>query len=329
MRASSSALLGLFALGCGESGPSLALEFTDPVVEARARVLLAQVLGGVTRCEPVLAVQASEVAGLAGGVRERESPYPGDPAQILPPDVDDAPAVLHVIARDADGLVVVRGCAPLAEALATGVLTLRALPLCAEAPSVVDLAVVYDASSDMTLADATFGGVASIFNAAFVQGGDFPPGSRFSLFVYGPSPVRAVINAADDIEGLQTASVELEMGYGGEPDVFGGIFWSARVLRDRASCRRLPALVALAAGGTRAGAPILFADAAFSLYAAVGDPSDDIFAYGIGLSQEATADLGAAIPEGVGELASPQTASALREALGRAHFEVRRRVNLR
>lgn len=314
--------LAIALVGCGED-PKVFLEFGDLLVEARARSVLSQSLEG--SCGQTWAVAAAQVTGLPSVRAQHTRDYPLRPTDIVPEgDLEDG--VLHVGVRDADGLTFARGCTRLPQ-VEDVTLALRGLPECTDLPTALDVAVVFDGSADMAMVDTNFGGVARVFREGFVASADFPSGSRFSLYTFGPqtaatvSPVGAAVALADGVDALAA-------NFDGGPDLFSAITLAARQLRDRAVCGLRPVLVVVAAGRTEEvfGRAISF-DAAFSLFAAQGVRGDDIFAFGVALSQGALEDLGRAIPETVGEIRGARTEATLRNALAEASFAIRQRLN--
>lgn len=308
--------------GCGGEAVGIILDFGDPVVEARARGLVTQVLTGA--CEPLWDVSAGEVTGLGSVRGVRSNSYPLRPEDVLPKDETSAD-IVHVAVRDRDGLSFARGCAPL-PTIANTPLSLSGLPECVVDAPALDVAVVFDGSDAMAVADPTFGNVAASFRQSFIEAADFPPGSRFMLVGHGLETNVVFGNSAVATE-LADGVDTLAGSYQGVPDLYTGITLAARRLRDRASCARRPVLVAVAAGSTpEVTSRAVAADAAFALYASQLSRTDDIFAFGVALTMEALEDLSRAIPEDVGEVQGARSSGTLQAALQQASFLIRQRV---
>lgn len=302
-------VLGLGS-SCTTEGPALELVFSDQVVEARARQVVLHRLAGVD-CATVLDIPASDVAALAPS-SARVRAYPADPTDLLP-DGDGGRASLHVAARDSDGWVMARGCAPYLDGPPPEV-EMLALPPCDGAPTAADLAVVFDASDVLAAVDPTFGGVANRLGQE-VAALRLPPESSFSLVLFGtPTPVEPVFGAAgSDVADALGAVI---LGGGGEPDLFAAMALTARRLRDRATSCRLPAMVVVAAGVGIGTVPP--AEAAFHLYGAQGDAADDLFAYGVALTDPALEAMQLTIVESIGEVRQPLSEAALAAVLAEA-----------
>jgi hypothetical protein len=309
---------------CGGSGPGLELAFADEVVGARARSALVHVLEGAS-CEEAFARPASEVGRLRAGGARGTTPYPARPEDVLPsaPTGDGA---IHVAARDAEGRVMARGCVPVEGGSWPPTVELRALPPCEASPTALDLAVIYDASEAMWLASSQLLDPAQVFVESFLQAADFPPATRFSLYAFGTQPAREVLGPVAEASALADAVVDLE--YGGPADLFRATFEAAQDLRDRAACGKLPAVMAYVAGETAIGAAGAHPrDALFALAADDEDRADDIFAFGVGVTQVAVEDLSAAIPE-PGRVRGGSTQSSARAALRQASLQIRARIQL-
>lgn len=294
----------LLSPGCG--GGELELRFSDPVVEARARRVVVQAFQG--SCDAAFAVPASGVAAAVKVDGVSAASYPAAPSELMP---DGADALVHVAAEDEDGRVVARACGPV-----DGELVLSALPPCAGVQA-VDLAVVFDASEDMAFASQNLGGAAQVFRGAVLEPSLFAEGSHYSLFLHGGAGVQADLRQSASPAALGDALEAAESDFAGYPTPFAAMLEASRVLRDRASCARRPVMLVVSAGPS-ADEEVPPAEAAFGLYAAQGDRSDDIFSFGVGLGSAVVEELRLAIPQSVGEVrgaaTGPVYADVLREA---------------
>lgn len=318
--------VGVLLAACG-STTEVRLDFGDAVVEARARTVVTQVLRGLT-CEQVLERTAQEVSALAEVVDQRTSDVPARPEAILPEGEIPAGALVHAAARDEDGLVFARACVPLSEEVSSVVLRLDGFPICAAEPRALDVSVVFDASGNMGFADPTFGGVAGIFRQRFAGRTDFPNGSRFSLVTHGEGAGALEISGASSALALADAVDQLaSTGYAGAADGFDAITRGARQLRDSATCGRRAVMLVVSAGANPQTPQVLPADAAFALYASQGVRADDVFTYGIALTQEALDDLLSVIPDTVGEVRGALSRSSLESAFTLASFTLRQSVS--
>lgn len=315
-------MLGLLAwagslAGCGDGGDDgTRLGFPDPVVEARVRRLLVQRFEA-DGCAAVWGVTAAEVGGAVSVDGSHRVDYPVRPEDLLPDGPGDH---LHVAAEDVDGRVVARACGP-----AGSTLRFYALPPCDGVPDRLDLAVVFDGSDDMALASAALGGVAEAFRADFVEAADFPPGSELSLWVHRDGDLEASVTRSAEGARLADALAAAEPGFRGLPTPFLAIMEVSRVLRDRASCARQPVMLVISAGPSADDVAVP-ADAAFGLYASQGDPTDDVFTFGIGIGQDVVDELALAIPEEVGEIRGASTAGTFGGALREANLRLRLRT---
>lgn len=321
-------LLGLGVVIVGCSAPvELRVDFQDPVVEARARGLVSQVVFGPT-CGDLFERTTPEVSGLASLLGQRSVEVPFRPDDALPELAAPPGAELHVAARDGDGRVFARGCAAFDANQASIALPLYGLPPCALEPRALDLAVVFDGSSEMGRAQSSFGDVAEVFRSRFVEIADFPPGSRFSLIAHGDGAASVEFSEESSASALADAVDRLaDGGYTGASDGFAAIARAARELRDRATCIRRPVMLVVAAGDTLETVEAVAADAAVSLYAVPGERIDDVFTYAVALSPEALEDLLGVVPDSVGEVRETQTRATLESTLVQASFSLRQRVS--
>jgi len=300
--------VGLVASACGgASDPRFEVTFADELTAAPARSL--DVVLSAGSCAEASSLAFDELARSAERRVRLPYPVPEDADPLAQRRPDEAVAVA-VAARDADDLVMARGCAVVDGRDRDVQVDLSALPSCADAPSALDLALVVDASSVMQRANI-----------------GLEDGVRPALFA---EVIDAALPVEDEIrlyvgrgDGVQRLKADLEatieaLPFEGPSHALDAADRATRELRHRARCGVEPGLLWIVAGVDAASRaqPI---DVTLALLGAEADPTDDVFGFGLALEEGGARLLEASLPPSTSQWAGPLLGQAsfifqLREA---------------
>jgi hypothetical protein len=281
-------VLALSALlfSCGESPRRIEPSFLDPLAEAPARSLEVLGLSPEVTCRDVLAVAHDDVA-------ERWGPPLFRSSTTYPPRGDDDPLrsaptawTLAAAARDAEGRVHGRACQTVDGRGDLSIL-LRLMPECSSFPA-LDLVLVMEASESTLVADIGLGESLRDRLSDALFRGDEPADTRYGV---RSSPARTDPAADGSVD--RARAVLDELSFEGSSELFASTLTAIQDLRDRASCRRRPALVLVASGGVEADRP---APLEVRLALMGAGPADDIPTVGVGLSDPSVALLRQVLP---------------------------------
>ncbi|MBI4817703.1 MAG: hypothetical protein HY791_15685 [Deltaproteobacteria bacterium] len=310
------------ATSCAREPDVLHAFFLDEVVEADVRELdISAVSGG--DCEKILSRPHNAPGTDEKVVAHTTAHYPVDPiADVLASFPKGSPIALDVAALDGEQNQVGRGCILVSLDGSAGRsidLELRALPKCQSVPARLDLMLVVDASQQAVIADPERHHIDLLRDTILAETA-FLDGTSYGLVTFGPSDsVQVRVPSTPDRESVRIAVSELLNGHSGLPVLYDGVTKAARTLRTQAVCGKKPAML-LILGSGQAGSKLRPEDAQTAIYASVGDPSDDIYTFAIGLSQPAYDNLEYLLPPefGIGNVtgAGSQTTreAAMREA---------------
>lgn len=312
----------LVAAGCGGEGDVLDAYFIDEVVAAPARTTEIAVFDD-TVCEELLSVPADAVQDAGSLVAMRSAGFPVNPDEkILKGLPRGTNLAFHVVARDADGFVVGRGCEihNLAPAGPLNVaIELHALPKCETEARYLDVAIVLDTSSRLSF---VFPGSEHIelLQSELVM--EMEQGTRFSIITHGHTlpPTEHLAPTSDKqttVEALNTLRGTL----GERVELFNSVSLASRLLRSRAMCARRPAILVVEAGADDSSSNIPVVEAQIGLYATSGEPADDIYIHGVFTTIEAQEDLRELTSDITSAgLSGAETVSSFRAALLQAKF---------
>lgn len=258
--------------GCDEPGTQLELSFPDELSAAPVRTVQV-VLDAARTCDEALRLRFDQLIEGASAPREVSFPIRDDAEPLA--DLGPGETSVVVGARDADGLVVARGCQRVSGSPQEVRVAMDLWPRCNERPSVLDVAIVLDASAAMERANIAL--EESVQSGLIEEIVRAPDGRRVvavvasstSVVVTGPDPD----DAADAIAGADLS---------GTTRAIDGIVSATRWLRNDARCGVAPVVLAVVAGADAASTsdPV---DARLGLSGAESDPDDDVFIYGLAL----------------------------------------------
>jgi hypothetical protein len=295
--------------------------FVDEVVGAPARSTEVSFLEGGT-CDDLMRVPPEEVEQVSSLISRRTAGFPIHPDEKIFEGIPrERPLLIHVVARDAGGFLVGRGCVEDAlpeESPFTIAVELRALPACQTDWRFLDIAIVIDTTFDMA---AHFPGNEHIDALkSFVS--NFEEGTRFSIVTHGHTqPPTELLPPTLDRDAVADAIEALRGMNGGTVSLFDGVSTTSRLLRSRAVCPRRPAMLLLEAGRDAADSNIPVTEAKLGLFATTGDSSDDIYVHGVFATEQAKADLEELFDGlALSGLSSGATVSVLQQSLLDARF---------
>lgn len=284
-------------LACGEDGTRLQVSFADEISGARARSLDVVVTPDLT-CGQISDQRFDDVVAAVG--RAETLPLP-IPENARPLGRAESGSVVAVGARDAEGLVLGRGCEPLDGPAGSVSVRLRPRPRCSREPTGLDLALVLDASGAMQRADI---GLEGAVRPALVEEIATAP-------LPGDGELRLVV-AKETTETIgpgreRVADALAELSLEGSARLWDGLLSAARGLRHDARCPRAAAILVVAAGGGGTQSPEGAVEVSLSLSGADADLEDDIFGFGLALDDPGLDALVASLPFSrvVGPLRSP------------------------
>jgi hypothetical protein len=276
---------------CDGTNDVLDARFIDEVVGAPARSTEVAFLDGTT-CTDLLAVPADEIDQVGSLIARRDAGFPIHPDEKVFENIPrGTPLVIHVVARDENGIQIGRGCTieelpP--EGMIEIVVDLHALPQCESDWRFLDIGIVIDTTVEMAVA---FPGNEHIDELkTFVM--SFEEGTRFSIITHGHTqpPVEYLAPTADRTAAAD--SIELLRGLkGGSAELFNSVTTTSRLLRSRAICPRRPVMLLLEAGRDGAANNIPVMEAKIALFATQGEPKDDIYVHGVYATENAKDDL--------------------------------------
>jgi hypothetical protein len=303
--------LSLLLAACGRGQDHLRALFADDVngepgsglVGAPARTVDVVALTG-TDCDLVLSRTHDDTAAIATIIARHTTHFPiSSKSGVLDNLPRGRPIVLDVAAYDTDQVLMARGCeiVTLDPGRESNVdITLSALPQCSTAPVSLDLVIVLDTSNAMSIADPSNYHMDDL-STILVPGVQLPTPVLFT-FIHHNSVDGVVekLPATTDVTAAQSAIEALRPTHKGVPRLYDAITLAASKLRARAICTYKPAMLVLS-GDADGGSVHVIQDAIIGITAAAGDTTDDIFTYGVGLSNMAFDELNMLIPMGSGE----------------------------
>lgn len=316
-------VFAVFAAACSGGGAEVKLFFVDELVEAPARE--ASILGLTgTDCESLLSVPHEDAASTGTVIFSRTSRWPVAPDSDVFDDIPgDKEILLLVAVYDSANLQIARACQPInLSSSSSAEVEMRALPICGNAPTTLDITIVLDTSTEMEVVDPELLHLSELVPRV-IEAQTYPEGTTWGIFTYGSQEgVVEFLPPTGDIELLRAATQQLRSTHIGPARLWDGVYDATGKMRSRALCGRRPALL-LIAGSIDAGSSRLREDAAIGIFANRSDSNDDIYSFGIALSNDAYSDVEDLIPEGVGRVTGAESASNRRMALYEAGVELR------
>lgn len=325
-RASLIASLTLLLLGCGGDPDILKLNFIDALVEAPARSVRVAAVTDAS-CQRLLTVPHEQLDDVATVILRRSAPYPVNPKEdVLEGLPRDQSLAIDVSVLDATSTQITRACVDdvqLQSSQSTVEVEVHGLARCAERAKSLDLALVLDTSLGMRAANIGVENQLIASLQTFVENMGVPGGEvRFSIITHGHTEPSEWLAPTTDREAVVAALEALRDTAGGTALHFEGLEVGAKQLRARAVCGRRPALLWIG-GGSDESSPQAFQLATIGVVATRGEPFDDIFIFGFGISENAVGamrdladDVDLATVEGA------LSAAALRETLLNAHLRL-------
>lgn len=286
---------------CGEEIHQLELFYEDAVVEAPTRQVIVRAISGVSSCSEPLSRIFSEPAIDEAIVAEFANDYPVNPRETLLSALPKGERLaLEVAGFDGAMNLISRGCAMTEltdDGPATVPIELRALPKCDDVPwTSLDVLIALDTSLQAALSDSDKAHFAGIRDHILKQP-NLPLSTKFSIVSFGENNmVREVLAPTESSTFAINALDTLLNVHSGPSVLFDGLVFATTQLRARAACGRYPVIIIVAANADQASA-FEFSDAAFGVFGAQGDLSDDIFLAGLPLAQPAYEILNGIVPE--------------------------------
>lgn len=299
--------------GCSELDV-LQATFQDELVEAQARGVQLKVVSG-TDCPTLLTVEHTDIETVASVLAVRRAGYPINPDSGILNDLPrNRPLLFDLAVFDQEGRQVARACegVTLPGDATEIVIEVDALPDCGDVmPRGLDIAVVFDVSRAMLVANAALGSELQTAVSPLFEGGISPGGDRWTLVTHGPSDEPEVaVPFTDDAAAIEAGIDSALTNLVGPSRLYDATRLGTIVLRSRAVCGRRSALVIVAAGrdeGPRGGRDLAISGLAGTRQ----DPNDDLFGIGIGLSREGRDALELILIEDLGRSRAALTASSL------------------
>ncbi len=322
LRARAVLVLTLATFACGGDPDLLVADFSDELVEAAGRTAEISVISDQD-CQTLLAVRYEAVGEVATVIHRARTSYPIDPEARVLEGVPRAQVVaIDLTVLDLEDNVVSRGCieTTLPPSSATVEIPMFGLPVCESEPRFIEVGIVLDASSHMQLANAALGNAVIDTLQDFLDLPSFPPNTSFSLLAHGPTEPMEIVGGTENTDAIKQGLEQFRTGNRGEVRTFETLILASSRLRTRAVCDRRPAMLVISAGPDR-GALGGFENAIIGIAGARGDTRDDLYTFGVALTQDARIDLDDLITDnGLGEVISAGTESAFANALSQARF---------
>jgi hypothetical protein len=208
--------------------------------------------------------------------------------------------VLDVVGLDRTLLQVARACAVVNLGHSQKIeLDMRALPgPCKDPPTSVDLMLTFDTSTTMAIVDPDGAHLDGLFDT-LLDPMQIIANSTFGLVTFGQGSAQEIIPQTSDLDLIRGGVMSLKSLDQGDPLLYDGVQKGAALLRSRAVCGRRPLLLIVSSDSDR-GSSAVIEDAQVGIYGAQGDTSDDIYTFGLGLSDNAYSDLNDIVPIGGG-----------------------------
>ncbi len=292
------------------------------MVEAPARSVELLIFDGVT-CIDLLSSPPESLSSAGRVVATRTAGYPIDPELKLLDDVPKgSPLAFHLSVFDANAELIARSCTEQtlnASETNNVEITLSGLPQCPDVPiEGLDLALVLDTSTEMSFADPEQQHL-GLLGSALIDA--LPASTRFTLITHGHTDATEQLALTANKTDVNTALSSLVGAQANQSRLYDAVSLAAKRLRANSVCGRKPALLSLQAGlDLGSNTPLELAQ--IGLFATVGDETDDIFTYGIGVTDNARLALNELVPVGVGDVVGALTIPALNQALTTARLEL-------
>lgn len=323
--------IGLCGLaGCGDVDV-LQATFSDELVEAQARAVQLKVVDDAD-CSTLSRVEHAQIESVANVLVVRRTTYPINPESGILKDLPRGRAlVFDVSVQDQESRQIARACEGVTlpdKGTTEVVIAMETLLPCEIPPVALDVAVVFDASQAMSLADATLGSEVSTRLLPFFETPLSPAGDRWTLIVHGPTAQPEVrVPFTSDPNEIASAIEQIANGFSGPSRLYDATRLATIVLRSRAVCGRRPALLLIAGGidaGPRGGRELAIAGLA-------GDrqnPDDDLFGVGVGVSVAGKEALDLILVEGLGRSQGALTAQTLTSVMRTARERLQALIGL-
>jgi hypothetical protein len=309
---------------CKRSSDQLSLYFRDDLVEAPARTVDVVALSGAD-CRAVLSKRHDEEAmGSAGTVLARRGArYPLNPdAKVLENLPRGTPLALDVATYDRDQIQMARACQviTLDPAGQTKVeIEMRALPICDAPASTVDVSVVVDVSNQIAAADPSNVHLVEFDQHIIAATARFAMPATWTVFTDDdPDGAKELVPATTDVEVVKNALISLVTMHSGNPRAYDAVTIAAKKLRARSICGTRPAIIVFLGDQESFSTPGAREDAVVGIVATRGDMTDDIYTFGIALSNGAYDELNDMIPLDVGTAQGAQGDLQLRNSMNAA-----------
>lgn len=315
--------------GCGGGTAAMDVTFSDELVEAPARTVEITVVD-TNDCEPLLSVPHEEVPSVGTVLATRQTSYPVEANQEVMEELPTGRALAFDVAvYDAQPRLIARNCVIAeisASADTTVVIPALSLPVCQARPSALDLTLVLDLSGAAGVADASLGSNMMPLLQNFVRSG-FPTGTTLSIVTHGPADPTLIIGPTSAPGEVEASLGSLASEYLGVGKPYEALTLAAGLQRARAVCSRRPVVLTLMASADFGNLGAID-EALIGIAAARGDPNDDIFTAGVGLSVEGNTALTDLVTEDLGLRYGALTADALSNALAAIRLRLNTLINL-
>jgi hypothetical protein len=303
-------LLLTSTLACGGgSDDTISLTYADPLIEAPTRnVDLVAITS--TSCDLVQSRLHSDIAQDSAVIAHELAKYPIQKPTILKSVPRNTTFVLDVIGLDSNLVQVSRGCSvvELGSGAAKISIELKSLPVCMKKPATLDIMIVLDTSTQMVVADPQLLHIDALLNDVLIPNAMLP-NSTYGLITFGQGDPQELVPQTGDLNLMRNAINSARMLNQGAAHLYDGVVKAGDLLRARSVCGRRPAMMILAADADN-GSTHHIEEAAIAVYGAQGDPTENIFSYGIGFDDPAYGDLTTIVPDGVGQVENTGAASS-------------------
>jgi hypothetical protein len=296
--------------GCKRGADTLNVFFRDDVVAAPARTVdLVAYMG--TDCDPILSQRHDDeaTASKSNVLARKNTRFPVNPgANVLDGLPRGMPFAIDVATYDRDQVLMGRGCQVVT--LHPGMtdkidIEMHALPSCKMGPQTLDVGVVLDISQEISAADPTNIHLTEFDQHIMQAAARFAAPASWTVITDddkdGP---KELVPQTTDTGAVKAALAALPMTQMTMSRAYDGVTLMGKKLRARAVCGVRPMLIVILGDAEQNPAPGARDEALVEIVSTRGYPPDNIFTYGLALSDPAYDELNSLIPPDVGTAAT-------------------------
>ncbi len=302
-RRSTLAVGALIGVACSEADSDVELVFTSELLSAPVRSIDVVVFEDLD-CSAVNELAFDGITEALPAVRRQSGRFPLRPDFTALPS-GRGPYTVAVAARDIDGWVVARGCTEASESARPVLVSMTLRPSCVRAPAWTDFALILDATGAARSADAELGG--ALISTLIEELSANVPFDRYRAVFARDDGLEEVHPTDASTLSARLSAIELR----GRGRLVDGLLLGARRLRHDVSCAYAPRLMAVAADGDASSVAIPF-DVVLNLSGDENDPTDDLEAVGLALSDLGSTVLRASLPDPGRTVVGAQTEASYR-----------------